>query len=1129
MTKQREKIEARRANLSPSKQALLAKRLEPSLEYRAVIPRRPNQMSYPLSFVQERLWFLHQLEPDSSAYNRPLILNLSGTVNHKALEQALSQIVSRHEVLRSTYSVVEGQPRQQIRPPKPICLPSIDLCNTPEQERDQKMNAWLMEEAKRPFDLTENVLRATLLRLPHEEHILALVIHQISFDAWSARCLISELHTCYEAAEKGAECPLPELPIQVADVAYWQQQHWQEAWFEKEFAYWQEQLTDIAPLNLPTDYPRPQQQTYNGGQASLVLSKKLVDSLQSLSQKENVTLFMILLSTFQIMLYRYTSQNDIVVGSLVAGRSQIEVEELIGCFLNTIVLRTDLSGNPTFRQLLARLRQMVLDAYAHQELPFEQLVSRLQPERYLSRNPLFQVLFNFEVADDKSHTGQNRTLTIHATEFHHFITQFDLTVEIILKDQNLHCTFGYNRDLFEADTIKRMTGHFQTLLHGIVRNPAAFISELPLLTEDEYHQIVHEWNDTAVDFGERQTFHALFEQQVERTPDAVAIVFENEQLTYYELNRRANQLARYLCVEDEAFEKSSTSEIVVGVCMNRCPEMVVSLLAILKAGGVYLPLDPALPQDRLAHMLTYSEARVVLTNQSYLAHLSDLDIEQTIQLIAPDSEMAVISKQPAQNLPNDSTPEQLAYVIYTSGSTGLPKGAMVEHQGMVNHLYAKVRDLDLSAKDRIAETAPQSFDISIWQFLAGLLVGGAVHIFDDETVRNPAKLLAKTETEQITVLEVVPSLFRFMLDELAIPETASNRVQPAFTMLRWLLLTGEALPPHLCNQWFGYYPDIPLMNAYGPTECSDDVTHHAIYEPLPPTVTAMPIGRAVANMQLYVLDEYRQPVPIGVPGELYVGGIGVGRGYLHDLERTDQAFLDNPFGQGPGRFYKTGDLVRYQADGVIEFLGRTDFQVKIRGFRIELGEIEYALMEQDEVCEAVVLAREENGYKQLVAYIVKSGKGAELQSEERDPATLQPCNPATLRTALQQTLPDYMIPSVFVFLEVMPLTPNGKLDRRALPAPDYADIQNEFVAPRTQIETEVAAIWQEVLDIEQAGVYDNFFALGGHSLLAIQITSQVRSRFNIDLPLKTIFTTNTMAEFAAIIDTVVSSETDEEY
>ncbi len=1066
---------------------------------RPPIESMPRREPLPLSYAQQRLWFLDQLEGPSSTYNIPWALRLSGALQIAALEQALNVIVQRHDVLRTTFPTQEGEPVQSIAPDLRLPLAVVDIQHMAASAQLAELNRLLDQEAERPFDLARGpLLRATLYVMSSTEHVLLINKHHIISDGWSLGIWWRELEALYCAFSVGEPSPLPALPLQYADFAQWQRQWLTGEVLEKQLAYWRQQLADAPTLlELPTDHPRPAVQTFNGQTKRFEIAPRLAEHLQDFSRRSGTSLFMTLYAAFAVLLSRYSGQGDIVVGTSIANRHYQELEPLIGFFVNTLALRTELSENPRFDELLQQVRQVTLDAYAHQDIPFEQLAEELDVERSLSHPPLFQVMFELQNAVSEP-TGLG-DLHVKSLDVGNVTAKFDLNVMLYEGDPTsgggLRAEFEYSTDLFEPATIHRMIGHYQQLLTGIVANPAERINTLPLLTEAERHQLLVEWNDTSAACPTDTCFHQLFEAQVERTPNAVAVVDDRASfspLTYRELNERANQLAHQLRI------LGVQPEQVVGARMARGADIVISLLAIFKAGGVYMPLDPTLPVERLDYMLSNARASVVLTQSEYAATWSP----QQVHIVCLDTDCEIIARQPTSNPVHASTPKHLAYVSYTSGSTGLPKGAMVGQQGMVNHLYTKIIDLSLTEGDRVAETAPLSFDISIWQFLSALLVGGAVHIFDDETVRNPAQLLDLTEAHQITILEVVPSLLRYMLDELS----ARSTERPDFTALRWLLLTGEALPPHLCQEWFNHYPNIPQMNAYGPTECSDDVTHHAIYEPLPPNVVTVPIGRAVANMRLYILNHQLQPTPIGVPGELYVGGIGVGRGYLNDPERTATAFMSDPFVPGPeARFYKTGDLVRYRSDGAIEFLGRLDHQIKIRGHRIELGEIETVLGKHPEVRQTLVIAHEKVASDDtLVAYLVPL-------------IELGPAVPE-LRQYLSQTLPDYMIPAHFVSLPALPLTPNGKIDRNALPIPEETGVDEGYDAPHTPAEDVLAAIWAEVLELERVGRHGNFFELGGHSLLAIRVISRLREAFQVELSVRTVFEAPTIAELASAIE-----------
>ena len=762
---QKENRSSRWARLSPAKQVLLTKRLA-TPQALARIHRRPNQETYPLSFAQERLWFLAQLAPNNPTYNRPLMLRLSGVLDVSALAFALSKIIERHEVLRATFLTVAGQPMQQIKPAELLDLPVIDLSDSPAGEQEQKTNRLLTREVEQPFDLSESLFRATLLRLAQEEHILLLVIHHIAFDAWSAQLVIKEMVALYDAASQGQPSPLPEPPIQVADFAHWQRQHLQGERLGKQLSYWKKQLVGIEPLNLPTDHARSDRQTSRAGQHALILPSTLVEALRTVSQQEGATFFMILLAAFQCLLYRYTAQDDIAVGTPIAERTHVETEGLIGCFLNTLVLRSDLSGNPTFRQLLAKVRQVTLEAYAHQELPFEKLVEELQPTRELNRSPLFQVMFNLENLRPPSHQPTSeRAISINEFELDTIAAQFDLTLEIVATDRELTCLFVYDSDLFEAATIKRMAGHFQTLLAGIVANPETPISNLPLLTAAERHQLLVEWNNTAAEYPREQCIHQLFEEQVERTPEAVALIFDEEQLTYRQLNARANQLAHHL------IQLGVGPEVLVGIYVERSLEMIIGILAILKAGGAYVPIDPRLPQERISFMLQDAQIKVLLTEQRWLSALALLKP----LVVCLDLPPTAITDQNQENPVSLGQPSNLAYVIYTSGSSGLPKGAMITHQNLSNHFHWRHRSGMICAEDRILQHTTISFDVAAVEIFPPLLSGARVVIAQPGTFQDIDHMIKTISKEQITMLDLPPSLLPLFLAALQFSYCTSLR------------------------------------------------------------------------------------------------------------------------------------------------------------------------------------------------------------------------------------------------------------------------------------------------------------------------------------------------------------------
>ncbi|BAZ14314.1 amino acid adenylation domain-containing protein [Calothrix sp. NIES-4071] len=1112
-------LSQRIANLSPEKLALLQQRLikkDNTSVAQKIIPRRKTSEPCPLSFSQQRLWFLNQLEP-LSPFNISIAVRLDGTLNLQALQQTLNAIVARHEALRTNFVSVDENPIQVIAEIQTVKITLIDLselCNTdPEAEIEQI----LKKETQYPFNFSSDLmLRSTLLRLSEEEHILLLVMHHVASDGWSVGILYKELAGFYEAFLTGNPSPFPELPIQYADFAHWQRQWLSGDTLQTQLNYWKQQLKEAPTiLSLPTDKPRPPIQTFKGGTKHFQLNQDLTQKLKTLSTLSGATLFMTLMAAFATLLSRYSGQEDIVIGTPIANRNRSEVESLIGFFINTLVLRNKLQGNPTFLELLERVRETTLGAYDHQDLPFEKLVEELQPERTLSHTPIYQVMFVLQNAPIG--TFELPGLTLTPLELEDAAARDDLFLSMMETETGLSGELVYNSDLFEITTIERMVIHFQTLLESIVKNPLQQVAQLPLLSATEQHQLLVEWNDTGADYPLEQTFTQQFEAIVEKNPLSIAVGFENQQLTYQQLNARANRWARHLV------SLGVEAETIVAINSERNIDLLTAMLAVFKAGGAYLPLNPHHPVERNRQVLEQSQVSLVLSAKSWSSDLqTGKDAHSTNQLLLLLEDLDSFDYS-SENLKGRSTPENLAYVIYTSGSTGKPKGAMLEHRGMLNHLYAKVNDLQLTQTDIVAQTAAQTFDISIWQFLVALLVGGRVEIVPTEVTTDPAELLTLVQSKQISILEIVPSLLRMMLEHIS----SSNK--PNLSQLRWLLLTGETLPPQLCRQWFEYYPAIPMMNAYGPTECSDDVTHYPIYTPPAQEVLNLPIGRPVSNTQLYILDKHLQPVPIGVPGELYVGGVGVGRGYLYNSQQTQLAFVKNPFRDitqksatplrstfpTPARewllrtqnlLYKTGDKARYLKDGNIEFLNRIDYQVKIRGFRIELGEIEAVLTQHPQVREVVVIARSDQpGNQYLVAYIVSDV-----------------LNTSQLRDFLKQKLPEYMIPAAFVMLESIPLTPNGKVDRRALPEPD---VQQSliFAPPHTPTQKILAQLWLEILNLKEVGIHDNFFELGGHSLLATQVISRLRFLFGMELPLRQLFEAPTIAALADSIDKILAT------
>jgi glutamate-1-semialdehyde-2,1-aminomutase/malonyl CoA-acyl carrier protein transacylase len=1072
-----------------------------SLEMQLVSEEEAKQANkVPLSEAQKQLWFLTLIGDDGSlAYNISTSLLLRGSFHLVAMRQAVQKIVNRHEALRTTISS-QGD-FQQILPSLKVNVSLIDFSGVDTAERESKVAEWFKKESREPFDLSQGSLfRVQILKLEEQLHLLVLTAHHIVVDGLSMGVILQELGALYSAECQGVICQLAP-PMQFREYIDWQKQQSQTEEMAAHESYWLKQFANSIPvLDLPTDRPRPPIKSYRGSRQTMQLDASLCRDIKRVSREKACTLFMTLLSVYTALLHRLTSQDDLVVGITVAGRSLEGSEGLVGYCAHLLPVRSCVTETPTFSEYLTTIRHILLQGYEHQDYPFARLINKLLMPRDASRSPIITATFNLDrpVAVPKMFELETDLISQPLS-----FADYDINLNVTDVDGQLVFDCDYNTDLFDAATIKRMLGHFQTLLTAIVANPHQHLKELALLTATEQHQLLVEWNDTFAEYPFDKCVHQLFEAQVEQTPDAVAVVFENQQLTYAQLNAQANRLAHFLV------EQGVDPDTTVTLLVERSIDFLSAMMAVFKAGGAYLPIDPHHPAQRLCQVLQQSQTSLVLAASKFDSVVSqalrDLPSGKRPQVLV--IEELLEQQQSEENLPVCCTPSNLAYVIYTSGSTGVPKGAMVEHRGMLNHLYAKIWDLKLTDADTVAQTARQSFDISVWQFLAALLVGGRVHIFNDEAAVDPTQLLEQVKGQGISILEIVPSLLRMMLEQI----TLSGANRPNLSALRWLLLTGEALPPQLCRQWLEYYPGIPMLNAYGPTECSDDVTHYPIYQPPAPEVLNIPIGRPVANTQLYLLDSQLQPVPIGVSGELYVGGMGVGRGYLNNAERTSEVFIADIFAQKPGaRLYKTGDKARYLSDGNIEFLGRLDHQVKIRGFRLELGEIEAALAQHPEVRETVVIAWEDQpDDKRLVAYVVPN---QEVETQHFL---------SLLRRFLKEKLPDYMIPSAFVMLEALPLTPNGKVDRRALPAPDTSQtsLEQGFVPPHTATEETLAAIWAEVLGVERVGIHDNFFELGGNSLLATQVISRLREAFHVELPLRSLFEEPTVAYLSESIET----------
>ncbi|MEH1860990.1 MAG: amino acid adenylation domain-containing protein [Nostoc sp.] len=1046
-----------------------------------ILPRA-SDAELPLSFAQQRLWFLDQLQPLSAFYNVPVALRLVGTLEVAALQQSLQEIIHRHEALRTNFIKVDGKPTQVIQTQANWKVSIVDFKYLSTTEQEIATQKLAQQQAIQPFNLaTEPLVRATLIVLSKTEHALLVCMHHIVFDGWSVGVFVQELAALYNAYSQGQPSLLAPLPIQYADFAIWQRNWLQGDVLQSQLSYWQQQLKDApALLSLPTDRPRPSVQTDNGAYQEFALSKELTSGLTQLSQQQGVTLFMTLLAAFDTLLYRYTGQEDILVGSPIANRDRSEIEELIGFFVNTLVMRTDLAGNPSFSELLGRVREVALSAYAHQNLPFEMLVEALQPERDLSYTPLFQVMFALQNASTSEVELTGLTVTPLITEG--ATAKFDLSLLMQNTATGLVGFWEYNTDLFDASTIERMTGHFVTLLEGIIANPEQQISQLPLLTAVEQQQLLVEWNNTQADYPSDKCIHQLFEEQVQRTPDALAVVFEDQQLTYHQLNCRANQLAHYLK------SLGVGADVLVGICVERSIEMVVGLLGILKAGGAYVPLDPEYPTERLRFMLEDSQVPVLLTQQKLLDRLA----QHQAQLVCLDTDWQLISQLNQDNLITEAQTNNLAYVIYTSGSTGQPKGVLIAHQGLLNLVFWHNRAFNITSLDKATQLAGTAFDAAVWELWPYLTTGAGIYLVKSQLLSSLVNLRDWLISNKITI--------SFLPTPLA-QELLSLQWPTENLALRCILTGGDKL-----HQYPSDLIPFQVVNNYGPTENTVVTTSGLVVakeqEQISPT-----IGRAIANTQVYILDSNLQPVPVGVPGELHIAGVGLAKGYLNRPDLTTEKFISNPFEEAEGsKLYKTGDLARYLPDGNIEYLGRIDDQVKIRGFRIELAEIEALLGQHDDVQVCCVIAREETpGNKRLVAYVVPQKEVTPITNE--------------LRQFLSDQLPGYMVPTAFVILEFLPLTPNGKVNRRALPAPDLQQELSDYVMPNTEVERIIAGVWQKALAIEKVGIYNNFFELGGNSLLLVKINQQLQEELGLELSIVDMFNYPTIYNLSQYLNT----------
>ncbi len=1044
-------------------------------------PRSRADMIVPASLAQQRFWVLEQLGQGSGAFNIPIRWLLRGQIKPDALERTFNELVRRHEILRTTLIQVDGQPMQRISSTLTVKVPVLDLRHLSEPKRSEEADRITRELGEQGFDLsTLPLLRATLIQIADLEFILHVTVHHIVADGWAVGLLAKEIGDIYNAYAKGSPSPLPEPEMQYRDYAEWQRELLQGDTIQEQNQYWLETFRSHTPFEVLPDKPRPAMQTTNGDVVSVQLPRNLTDAIQEVSRQHGNTFFITACAAFLTLLYRYTGQEDITIGTQVSGRNQVEHEQIIGLFLNTLPLRNDLSGDPLFSDLLERFQEVVMQALAHQDTPFEQLVEMINPKRDLSRNPLFQV--NFMLQRSLVTSRDYETFSLIDVPSRLSGAMYDLNCLMVERSDGWRASIQFNTDLFETQTARRMLGHFQRLLEEIGKNPEQHISEYSILTGPET-ELLAKWNKTDFALPDLSTVHELIQAQAARTPKEIAVTCGREEYTYSELDRRANQFAHYLV------RNGVTPGMKVGLCVERSVSMTVGLLGILKAGASYIPLDPAFPAARLAHMIEDSQAPVLVTQEKLRLLLPP----SNARVLALDSASAQISRESAEQPDIGGSGESLAYVIYTSGSTGKPKGVQIPHRAVVNLLLSMQRQPGLEPSDVLVAVTTLSFDIAALELFLPLIVGARLVIATREQASDGSELLEVLRRERATVMQATPSTWQLLLD-------AGWQGNPRLKML----CGGEALPRGLASQLLALNGE--LWNMYGPTE----TTIWSSTGIVAPDKGPVPIGPPIANTQFHVLDTHRQVVPLGAPGELYIGGTGVAHGYLNQPQLTASKFIADPFSNSTGALlYRTGDLVRWKMNGELEFLGRTDHQVKVRGFRIETGEIEATILKHPEVKEAAVLARDDaKGSKYLVAYVVPNTLTAGQT----------PVLPAELRAHLQKTLPEYMQPSAFVCLASLPRTPNEKIDRNALPAPDLAEIaKSSYVAPANETEKRVAGIWEKILGLSKISGTANFFDIGGHSLLAAQLLARIEQSFGQKIPLAKLFQAPTIQQLSALL------------
>ncbi|HEX7721553.1 MAG TPA: amino acid adenylation domain-containing protein [Pyrinomonadaceae bacterium] len=1051
-----------------------------------------HRKDVPLSFNQQQFWLLDQSSANQASYNVRTALKITGTLNIAKLQKAIDAIVARHEILRTNVVTSDGSPMQVIASTMPVAIRVSDLSPLELSGRESERARAHEAEASHVFDLTDGpLLRARLLKFTDADHELIITMHHIVCDGWSIGVLLRELTYLYQHGIDRAA--LPPLPIQYSDFAVWQRGWLEGETIDRQLHYWKHQLANAPTvLDLPTDYQRPAIESFEGGRVSAELPAHLAASLKLLSRNENATLFMTLLAAFQALLFRYSGQEDVIIGSPVAGRTMFETENLIGAFVNTLVLRGDMSGQPTFSEVLARVRQTVMGAFCHQDLPFEKLVEELNPERKANRSPLFQVMFAFQNMPEPQ-------LAVNGVKFapinvENDAAKFDLTLEVQEAPDGISVSFEYARDLFATETIERMLAHYRNVLVAIVSDPAQRVDDLQLLGDEEQHLLLVEWNDNGVETLPQTCVHNLFEAQVARTPNAIAAEFKGERLTYAELNARANQLAHYLRAQGVG------PETLVGVSVPRSLEMLVAILGVLKAGGGYVPLDPKYPRERLQFMIEDATLAMVITKSELAADLAD-----GATLLCIDRDWEVIASHSDENTAANAAPNNVAYVIYTSGSTGNPKGVAIEHHSLASFARAATGAYRITDKDRVLQFASLSFDLSAEEIYPALTQGATVVLRTEEMISSARDFLSDCAGWEISVLDLPTAYWHELTDAL------NDEALDLPSCVRLVIIGGEKASADRVAAWHCKVGDsVRLVNSYGPTETTVAATVCDLKAGNSPVSGTVSIGRPLANTSVYVLDRSLQPCPIGVSGQLHIGGPCVARGYINRPELTAEKFIRNPFSDDPAeRLYKTGDLVRYRPDGSLDFIGRVDNQIKIRGFRVELEEIEQALRSHEGVKDCVVILCEDHDAR-LIAYVVANGTS--LISSE-------------LRSFLKSKLPSYMVPAIFETIEALPLMPSGKINRRALPDPKSEEVITEtFVAPSTPLEELLAAAWREVLRVMHVGVSENFFDLGGHSLLAAKVVSIVSRNLTVNFGMVDLFQAPTIAALAEMLSQRVAEK-----